>query len=84
MLNPATHYDRNQPNEFTNVIIICQQRGVKTLIRMRNNTMIFPVFKKAEDETCVDAFFTEDYKYCWNLDGTSITSSDYDMMEIVK
>jgi hypothetical protein len=45
--------------------------------------MVYPVYKPAEDETCEDAFFTEDYGYCWNLDGTSVTSHDFDMMEIV-
>ena len=83
MLNPATHYDRNRPNDFTNMIIINQRYGVKTLIRLRNNTMVFPFFKEAEDETCSDVFATEDWKYCWNMDGTSVTSRDYDMMEIV-
>lgn len=52
-------------------------------VRLRNGTIVRPVFKAAEDETCEDAFFAENYKYCWNLDGTSVTRSDYDMMEIV-
>jgi hypothetical protein len=45
--------------------------------------IVKPIYKPAEDETSEDAFFTEDYEYCWNLDGTSVTRRDFDMMEIV-
>lgn len=84
MLNPATHLQRDQLNMFTQVIA---DRWLdfsdKTFVRLRNGTIVQPIFKPAEDHTCEDAFFTEDYNYCWNLDGTSITSRDYDMMEIL-
>ena len=50
-------------------------------VRLRNGTMVKPEYKEAEDEYCEDVFFTEDYR--WNLDGTSVTSREYDMMEIV-
>ena len=80
MLNPATHIQRDEFNEFTRVV--WQLKGSK-MVRLRNGTFVQPIFKPAEDETCNDAFFTEDYKYCWNLDGTSVTNSEYDMMEIL-
>lgn len=83
MKNPATHTYRNQLNAFTNLIAANQRFGGKTKILLRNGTIVEPIYKPAEDETCEDAFFTEDWKYCWNLDGTSVTRSDYDMMEIV-
>lgn len=83
MKNPATHTYRDQLNSFTNVIAANQRFGGKTSVRLRNGTIVEPIYKPAEDETCEDAFFTEDYKYCWNLDGTSATRPDYDMMEIV-
>jgi hypothetical protein len=83
MKNPATHTYRNQLNSFTNLIAANQRFGAKTKILLRNGTIVEPIYKPAEDETCEDAFFTEDYEYCWNLDGTSVTRSHYDMMEIV-
>lgn len=83
MKNPATHIYRDRLNEFTNVIAASQRFGAKTLVRLRNGTIVEPIYKPAEDETCEDAFFTEDYNYCWNLDGTSVTRRDYDMMELV-
>ena len=83
MKNPATHIYRDQLNEFTNVIAANQRFGAKTKVRLRNETIVEPIYKPAEDETCEDTFFTEDYKYCWNLDGTSVTRRDYDMMELV-
>lgn len=84
MLNPATHYRRDSLNEFTNTIVINQRHNVKTLVRIRNGTMVYPMFKEAEDSTCDDCFATEDWSFCWNLDGTSVTRQDYDMMEIVE
>lgn len=84
MLNPATQ-PQDQLNEFTEAV-----RRVGTYrylgryrVKLRNGDLVRPLFKEAEDETCSDCFITEDRKYYWNLDGTSITSRDYDMMEIV-
>lgn len=84
MLNPATHYRNDSLNSFTNMIVINQKYEVRTLVRLRDGTMVYPVFKPAEDATCEDAFYADGYRYCWNLDGTSVTRSDYDMMEIVE
>ena len=84
MKNPATHTYQNELNAFTQVIHDRWiQSSNKTFVRLRNKTIVEPIFKPAEDENCEDAFFTEDYSYCWNLDGTSVTRSDYDMMEII-
>lgn len=84
MKNPATHNVRDQLNIFTQVLADeWLDFSNKKFVRLRNGTIVQPIFKPAEDETCKDAFFTEDYEYCWNLDGTSVTRSDYDMMEIL-
>lgn len=88
MINPATR-PSNELNEFTwnvkNFFRVDNEYGRSHyLVRLRNGTLIRPEFKEAEDEYCEDAFFGEGYKYCWNLDGTSVTRSDYDMMEIVR
>jgi len=89
MKNPATHTYCDQLNEFTNVIVTNQRIGAKTKVRLRNGSIVEPIYIPAEDETCEDAFFVEDYNYrwnfddAWNLDGTSVTRRDYDMMELV-
>ena len=53
-------------------------------VRLRDGTLVQPEYRAAEDATCEDAFYAEGYRYCWNLDGTSVTSREYDMMEIVR
>lgn len=85
MINPATQ-PQNELNDFTsNIRVIAKNLWAGHYwVELRNGTLVRPVFKAAEDETCEDHFFTEDYRYCWNLDGTSVTSRDYDMMEIVR
>lgn len=89
MINPATQ-PQDQLNDFTQKVRALghsrfggwEKSGY--CVRLRNGTLVRPEFKVAEDDTCEDAFFAEGYKYCWNLDGTSVTSRDYDMMEIVR
>jgi hypothetical protein len=83
MKNPATHTYRDQLNEFTKVIAANKRFGSSTLVRLRNGTLVEAIYKPAKHETEEDAFYTEDYNYCWNLDGTSVTRRDYDMMELV-
>lgn len=83
MINPATR-PSNELNEFTQCVKQMKFESSDYWVRLRNGTLVRPVFKEAEDEYCEDAFFGEGYKYCWNLDGTSVTRRDYDMMEIVR
>lgn len=88
MINPATR-PSDELNEFTLTVQMffrpTNEYGRKHYaVRLRNGTLVRPVYKAAEDEYCEDAFFAENYKYCWNLDGTSVTRRDYDMMEIVR
>jgi hypothetical protein len=78
MFNPAT-VDYNGLNVFTRIL----KNGKGEIhVKLRNGTLICPVYKEAEDDTCEDAFFANGYRYCWNLNGKSVTSSDYDMMEL--
>jgi hypothetical protein len=86
-INPATR-PSNELNEFTRMVKDffkeTNEYGRKHyMVRLRDGTLIQPEYKEAEDEFCESAFFAEGYRYCWNLDGTSVTCSDYDMMEIV-
>lgn len=52
-------------------------------VRLRNGIILQPEFRPAEDETCSDSFMANDWSYCWDDDGTSVTSSELDMIEIV-
>ena len=87
MINPATQ-SQDQLNDFTNNIRVIARNLWRVdgnyWVQLRNGTLVRPVFEAAEDEYCEDAFYAEGYRYCWNLDGTSVTSRDYDMMEIVR
>lgn len=87
MINPATR-PSNELNDFTTLVrnmLTDNFYGQETYsVRLRNGTLVRPEYTPAEDETCEDAFFAENYRYCWNLDGSSVTRSDYDMMEIVR
>ena len=84
MINPAT-LPSNQLNPFTHMVVEYDVLGwAGRWVKLRNGALVRPVYKEAEDEYCENAFFTKDYKYCWNLDGSSVTRSDYDMMEITE
>lgn len=86
MLNPATR-PQGELNHFTaNIQVIAKGNWAENYyVRLRNGTLVRPVFKAAEHATEEDVFYGEDgYRYCWNLDGTSVTRRDYDMMEIVR
>ena len=83
MKNPATN-PQDQLNDFTNNIRVIARNlwEGNYWVELRNGELVRPVFIPAEDEHCEDCFATEQYR--WNLDGTSVTRKDYDMMEIVK
>lgn len=83
MFNPATHSSPAVTNEFTKTIINNQKIHARTRVRLRNETMVYPIWLPAHDETCQDFFLTEDSEFCWNPDGTSVTGAEYDMMEIM-
>lgn len=90
--NPATR-SRDELNEFTNKVrqfaLFSNSDWSGYYVQLRDGTLVRPLFKEAEDGTCEDLFFVRDenhgwYKYCWNLDGTSVTSRDYDMIRFVR
>jgi hypothetical protein len=78
MLNPATRA-QNELNEFTMVIA---NAGGQAKVRLRSGEVVQPEWFPAADPTCEDCFLTDDKR--WNPDGTSVTRSVYDMMEIVR
>lgn len=90
MKNPATHTSMHELNVFTQVI---HDRWINhselTFVKLRDGTIVQPIIFLGEDNWEDDynkprGFITrEDRCYCWNLDGTSVTRSDFDMMELV-
>lgn len=89
MYNPATR-SCNEFNDFTRFFAYMKPgwpgRTAEYWIKLRNGELVRPVVFMGEDHWEDDfnkprGFMTE--KYRWNLDGTSITRSDYDMMELV-
>lgn len=84
IVNPATQ-PSDELNDFTRRVRLlgCSGWG-RYKVRLRDGTKIRPYFQSAEHETEIDVFYGNvgDRVYRWNLDGTSVTRSDYDMMEI--
>lgn len=85
--NPATQ-PSNELNNFTMKVrqfsLFSNPDWSGYRVKLRNGMLVQPEFKEAEDENCEDAFFAEGYRYCWNLDGTSVTNPEYDMMEFTR
>lgn len=88
MFNPATK-PNTELNDFTSVVKqfsryrTDEQDWRSYWVQLRNGDLVRPTYKPAEDETCVNMFVSPNGKYQWNLDGTSINSTTYDMMELV-
>jgi hypothetical protein len=79
MKNPATQ-SVDQLNGFTQYI----KDNPSCMVKLRDGVFVQPMFMAAEDEYCTDSFATVDWTMCWNMDGSSVTRGDYDMMEIAK
>lgn len=87
IINPAT-MPHGELNEFTYQVKVNFEHKnsygrSKYRVLLRNGTLAMPIYKEAEDKFCESGFYTEDFSMAWNLDGTSVKNSDYDMMQIV-
>lgn len=89
MENPATK-SRGELDDFTDTVRALAHgwsggwKKTSYYVRLRNGTLVRPAFVPTEDETCEDTFIAGEGLYRWNLNGTSVTSRDYDMMEIIR
>lgn len=83
MKNPATD-PKYELNDFTNNIRVIARNlwEGNYWVQLRNGELVRPVFIPAKYDGGADCFATEQYR--WKLDGTSMTRSRHDMMEIVK
>lgn len=82
MKNPATHRSQDKLNTFTEEVMELDALGWGPhKVLLRNGDLVKPEYIAAEDDNCEDCFGVDQYR--WNLDGTSVTRRDYDMMEII-
>lgn len=88
MLNPAVA-PQNELNAFTQEVKTRADNVSwgKMWVELRNGDLIRPKFSPAQNDTCEDSFVYYDElggMWLWNLDGTSVTNSKYDMCELVE
>jgi len=81
MINEAMFTNRNQFNEFTRVVrMMAESSDGPAKVKLRNGLIVDVVFAHAQDmEGDNMLFYTSDWEYMWNLDGSSIKSKDFDM-----
>ena len=79
MINEAMFTSRNQFNEFTLVVrMLAESSDGPAKVRLRNGLVMDVLFAAAtEGENML--FHTSDWDHVWNLDGSSVTSKDFDM-----
>jgi hypothetical protein len=83
MFNPATQ-SMHKLNVFTQYLV--DNPGTK--VKLRNGNIVMPVLYLGQENWADDydkprGFMGNDWLWDWNLDGSSVTRPDYDMMEIV-
>lgn len=72
-------------NAFTEALLV----NTKAFVRLRNGNIVQgPVVFLGEDDWEDDfnkprGFQDGTWSYCWKLDGISVTTPDFDMMEII-
>ena len=87
MRNPAAYASRDTFNPFTEMLLSRIQNGERVWVKLRDGR-ISPIdwLEEIDDDSPYSHFF---YKsgtvyFIWNNDGTSITSTDFDIMEDVE
>ena len=85
MKNPATHKQgRDDFNAFTMWIFEMIKEGRTPIVRLRDGRLIDVEWYDAEGPDYAGFRHRRpesNIHFCWNNDGTSITSRDFDMME---
>lgn len=74
MRNEVMFQDKNSLNSFTEHLAEkCEVNGF-VRVELRNNTFV---------DVCLTmtggCFHTSDWSHCWNLDGSSVTSKNFDI-----
>lgn len=83
MINKAMFVSRNDLNKFTTALRDrISKKGKPVLCKMRNGDHHEVTYKEANPDEYTDAsFHCPNWNYVWNLDGSSITRSDFDLVE---
>ena len=86
MRNEAMFYDKDKPNPFTEIVKQeCLANG-KFLVRMRNGTFVEVIYCPADEEDDYSGGFETEgvgmFSGRWYMDGSSLTSQDFDMVEV--
>lgn len=77
MLNVAMFYDKHLLNDCTKFLKECIQNGETRLVRLRTNEVV------KIDYYSKDRFQSIDKTLKWNLDGSNIDHSKYDIIEVL-
>lgn len=83
MRNPATFISHNDFNSFTELLYLRIYGGQQVLVKLRDGR-ITPVMWHNGTKDEPDSYFfynSESVYFIWNKDGTSITRSEFDIME---
>ena len=80
--NTALLASRYELNYFTSELAKrCQNQG-SCLVALRAGNKVNVSFHTSEYSGAPE-FFTHDWEYVWNADGSSVTSKDYDIISFV-
>jgi hypothetical protein len=81
MRNDAMFKNKRELNTFTQALAFesVWNRGAAVSVKLRNGDITDVIFKSAESDTEESCFHTADWSRCWNLDGSSVTSKDFDI-----
>ena len=84
MLNEALLRTPNDFNNFTTVLreYITHRSDHSVTCRLRNDTIVDVVYGSDKPSAEGQYFHSPDWKYCWNNNGESVTSDDYDLIEL--
>jgi hypothetical protein len=74
-INHAMFANQNNFNEFTRALNDCCTFNGEQLVMLRNKTYVTVKFHIESN-----SFHTENWSYCWNADGSSLTCDDYDIV----
>ena len=82
MINQAMVAKQNELNEFTKTLAEQCLKNDNALVKLRNNEIAIVEYHPQEtlDETETAHFATPEYSRVWNLDGSSNTSYEFDII----
>jgi hypothetical protein len=82
MINEAMFYDKNKINPFTEQVKDRAEVHGHALVKLRNQSYREIRYRpRDEEEDCDEMFVSGDWDFLWHMDGSSVTSSDFDMVK---